>query len=107
MYGFDRLARTIENSFFVHDAPLGYQRDKAEAFVILEIIIERYTIKAAPAVSHKEIMKQFESGAGITPDRTNELTKVKCKIEAIGDYEDMEKLRDVLKELAKKPGSSG
>jgi hypothetical protein len=33
-------------------------------------------------------MKQFESGAGITPGHTNKLMKVKAKIEAIGDYED-------------------
>jgi hypothetical protein len=31
------------------------------------------------------------------------LSKVKAKLEIIGDYEDMEKVRDVLKELAKKP----
>jgi hypothetical protein len=47
-------------------------------------MIDRYTIKAAPAVSHKEIMKQSESGASITPDHAAKLTKVKCKIEAIG-----------------------
>jgi hypothetical protein len=64
-------------------------------------MIDHYTIKAAPAVSHKEIMKQLESGAGITPEHTNKLTKVKVKIEAVGDYEDMEKLRDVLKGLSK------
>ena len=30
------------------------------------------------------------------------LSKVKAKLEIIGDYEDMEKVRDVLKELGKK-----
>jgi hypothetical protein len=30
------------------------------------------------------------------------LTKVKVKIEAIGDYEDMEKVRNLLKELSKR-----
>jgi hypothetical protein len=29
------------------------------------------------------------------------LAKVKVKIEAIGDYEDMEKVRNLLKELSK------
>lgn len=53
----------------------------------------------ARPVSHKEIMKSFEQGAGITPDHTDQLTKVKVKIEAIGDYEDMEKVRNLLKEL--------
>jgi hypothetical protein len=64
-------------------------------------MIDRYTIKAAPAVSHKEIMKSFEQGAGITPDHTTKLTKVKVKIEFIGDYADAEKVRSVLKELSK------
>jgi hypothetical protein len=63
-------------------------------------MIDRYTIKAAPTVSHKDIMKEFESGAGITPDHTAKLTKVKVKIEAVGEYEDMEKVRNLLKELS-------
>jgi hypothetical protein len=64
-------------------------------------MIDRYTIKAAPAVSHKEIMKSFENGAGITPEHTAKLVKVKVKIEFIGDYADAEKVRNVLKELSK------
>jgi hypothetical protein len=46
-------------------------------------------------------MKSFESGAGITPDHTAKLTKVKVKIEFVGDYADGEKVRNVLKELSK------
>jgi hypothetical protein len=65
-------------------------------------MIDHYTIKAVPAVSHKEIMKQLESGGGITPEHTNKLTKVKVKIEAVGDYEDMEKLRNLLGRLSVK-----
>jgi hypothetical protein len=63
---------------------------------------DRCTIKAAPAVSHKEMMKQFESGVGITPGHTAKLSKVKVKIEAIGAYEDMEKLRDLIISLSPK-----
>ena len=66
-----------------------------------EGMINHYTIKAAPAVSHKEIMKSFESGAGITPDHTAKLTKVKVKIEFVGDYADAEEVRSVLKDLSK------
>lgn len=65
-------------------------------------MIDHYTIKLAPAVSHKEIMKSFENGAGISPEHTNKLSKVKVKVEAVGDYEDMEKLRSLLKELSKR-----
>src|SRR5258708_3204874 len=48
-------------------------------------MIDRYTIKMAPAVSHKDIMKNFDAGAGLTPDHTNQLTKVKAKVEIVGD----------------------
>lgn len=63
-------------------------------------MIDHYTIKLAPAVSHKEIMKQFQDGAGPGPEKLGQLSKVKVKLEAIGDYEDMEKLRNLLKELS-------
>lgn len=65
-------------------------------------MMDHYSIKAAPAISHKEIMKQLESGAGITPEHTAKLTKVKVKIEAVGDYEDMEKVRNLLEQLSSK-----
>ncbi len=65
-------------------------------------MIDRYTIKMAPAVSHKDIMKNFDAGAGLTPDQTNQLTKVKAKVEIVGDYGDMEKVRDLLNHLSKK-----
>jgi hypothetical protein len=64
-------------------------------------MIDRYTIKMAPAVSRKDIMKNFDAGTGLTPDQTNQLTKVKAKVEIIGDYADMEKLRDLLNHLSK------
>jgi hypothetical protein len=35
-------------------------------------------------------------------DDLAELSKVKAKLELIGDYEDVEKVRDVLKELSKR-----
>jgi hypothetical protein len=38
-------------------------------------MIDLYTIKMTPAMSHKYIMKNFDSGAGL--EQTNQLTKVK------------------------------
>ena len=40
--------------------------------------------KTAPAMSHADIMKSFNSGAGLTPDQTGQLTKVKAKVEIVG-----------------------
>jgi hypothetical protein len=56
----------------------------------------------APAVSHADNMKSFNSGAGLMPDQTNQLTNVKAKVEIVGDYAEMEKIRDLLKELSNK-----
>jgi len=63
-------------------------------------MIERYTIKLAPALSQKEVMKKLEEGKQLTPDDLAKLSKVKAKLEIIGDYADIEKVRDLLKELA-------
>jgi hypothetical protein len=71
-------------------------------YLLTTIMVERYTIKINPAVSHKEIMKAFEQGAGITPEHTDKLTKVKARIEVIGDYADMEKVQDLLNQFSKK-----
>jgi hypothetical protein len=62
-------------------------------------MIDHYTIKPAPAVRHKDIIKKLSEGK-LVPDLAK-LSKVKAKLELIGDYEDMEKLRNLLKELAK------
>lgn len=37
-----------------------------------------------------------------TPEQTNHLAKVKAKVEIVGDYADMEKVWDLLKNLSKK-----
>jgi hypothetical protein len=37
-----------------------------------------------------------------SPDDLAKLSKVKAKLELIGDYADMEKVRDVVKELSKR-----
>jgi hypothetical protein len=60
-------------------------------------MIERFTIKMAAAMSHSEVMKEFETGSGaFTQDQLAQLSKVKAKIEFVADHADMEKVRDLL-----------
>jgi hypothetical protein len=65
-------------------------------------MIDHYTIKLSPAANHKDIMKKLSEGKTLAPDDLAKLSKVKAKLEIIGDYADMEKVRDVVKELSKK-----
>jgi hypothetical protein len=53
-------------------------------------------------VSHKDIMKKPSEGKQLAPEDLARLSKVKAKLEIIGDYADMEKLRNLLKELSGK-----
>jgi hypothetical protein len=46
-------------------------------------------------------MKKLSEGKELAPDDLAKLSKVKSKLEIIGDYEDIEKVRDVLRELSK------
>jgi hypothetical protein len=62
-------------------------------------MIERYTIKFGPAVSQKELEKALHENGEI-PNHTN-LTKVKVRIEVIGDLEDLKKLSLELQRLSK------
>jgi len=63
-------------------------------------MIERYTIKFAPAVSQKEMEKALNEGADdATLDRVH---RMKARIELIGDFEDIKKLSEMLKDLSHK-----
>jgi hypothetical protein len=62
-------------------------------------MIELYTIKFAPAVSQKELEKALHED-GETPNHTT-LTKMKARIELIGDFEDVKKLSQILKDLSR------
>jgi hypothetical protein len=46
--------------------------------------------------------EKLSEGKELAPDDLAKLSKVKAKIEIVGDYEDMEKVKDVLKGLSKK-----
>jgi hypothetical protein len=63
-------------------------------------MIERYTIKFGPAISQKELEKALHED-GETPNHTN-LTKMKARIEFIGDFDDIKRVKELLKSLSKK-----
>ncbi len=60
-------------------------------------MIDHYTIKFGPAVSQKELEKALHE-SGETPDHTK-LTKMKARIEIVGDFEDLKKIVDNIKQL--------
>ena len=64
-------------------------------------MIDHYTIKLAPAANHKEIMEKMSKGEQLAPEDLANLSKVKAKLEIVGDYEDMEKVRDLLSGLSR------
>lgn len=61
-------------------------------------MIERYTIKFGPAVSQKEMEKALDEGAD---DATLErVHRMKARIELIGDFNDVKKLKELLAQLS-------
>jgi hypothetical protein len=66
-------------------------------------MIERYTIKFAPAVSQKELEKALHE-SGETPVGTT-INKFRARIEFVGEFEDVKKVRDFLKQLENHPVS--
>ena len=62
-------------------------------------MIERYTIKFGPAVSQKELEKLLATGeANVDPAHFH---KLKARIEFIGEFEDVKKVKEFVKQLAK------
>jgi hypothetical protein len=61
-------------------------------------MIEHYTVKFGPAISQEEFEKALHE-SGETPIQPN-LSKMKARIEVIGDFEDLKKVMAVLKSLA-------
>jgi len=63
-------------------------------------MIDHFTIKLAPALKHADILKKLAAGEQPGTDDLAKLSKVKAKVEIVGDYADMEKVRDLLKGLS-------
>jgi hypothetical protein len=63
-------------------------------------LIERYSIKAAPALSHKGILKKLEETEDSSPNELKKLQHLKLRIEVICEAEDLKKISDLLKDLS-------
>jgi hypothetical protein len=65
-------------------------------------MIERYTIKFGPAVSQKELNRALNDPNFTTSDEyASKIHKLTARIEFIGDFEDVKKLKEVLIQLSK------
>ena len=63
-------------------------------------MIDRYTIKFAPAVSQKELEKLLLMTS--EPERQHaDLHKLRARIEFIGDFSDIKKVKETLIQLSK------
>ena len=64
-------------------------------------MIDRYTIKFGPAVSQKDLEKALNDPtiSGETAV-SQQMHKMKARIEFIGDFEDVKKFSDLLKEFS-------
>jgi hypothetical protein len=62
-------------------------------------MIERYTMKFGPAVSQRDLEKALHESA--SEDIVRRVGSVKCRIELIGEFEDIKKLSELLKQLSK------
>ena len=62
-------------------------------------MIERYTIKFGPAVSQKELEKALHEENTVAGFPV--MHKMKARIELVGDFEDIKKLAELLKQLKK------
>lgn len=61
-------------------------------------MIDHYNIKAAPAVSHKDLLKKLETMTD--PKELEKLHQLKVKIEVVCEPADLKKLVEILKELS-------
>ncbi|HVB33730.1 MAG TPA: hypothetical protein VNJ52_05070 [Patescibacteria group bacterium] len=65
-------------------------------------MIERYTLKFTPAVSHKDLMKHFNEGNGFDEGQLAKLHQMKARIDLLCEPADLKKIGELLKELSKK-----
>jgi hypothetical protein len=63
-------------------------------------MIERYTIKVAPAVPHSGVLKKLDEMKEYDPEQMRKLQHLKVKAEVICEAGDLKRITDLLKELA-------
>jgi hypothetical protein len=64
-------------------------------------MIDRYTIKINPAVSHADLVKKLDEMKDFNPEEMKKLHYLKVKMEVVCEAADLKKITDLLKELAK------
>jgi hypothetical protein len=64
-------------------------------------MIERYTLKFAPAVSQEELRKKLEAITDYDPAELDRLHKMKAKIEIVCDFADLREIRSFLEVRSK------
>jgi hypothetical protein len=65
-------------------------------------MIDRYTVKINPAVSHADLVKKLDEMKDFNPEEMKNLHYLKVKIKAVCEAADLKKITDLLKELARK-----
>ena len=63
-------------------------------------MIERYTIKFGPVVSQKELEKALNEDLNLHDP--NKLSLLKARVEVIGSFEDLKKIRDFIVALSER-----
>jgi hypothetical protein len=63
-------------------------------------MVERYSLKFTPAVSHKDLMKHFQEGKGFDEAQLAKLHQMKARIELLCDPADLKKIDELLKLLS-------
>jgi len=64
-------------------------------------MIDRYTIKINPAVSHADLLKKLDEMKDFNPEEMKKLHALKVKVEAVCEVGDVKKLKDLLNQLSK------
>ena len=68
-------------------------------------MIDRYTIKFGPAVSQKDMEKALNDPSIHAETEVSKLMhKMKVRIEFIGDFEDVKKVKEFIKQHSKNDG---
>lgn len=64
-------------------------------------MIDCYTIKINPAVSHADLVKKLDEMKDFNPEEMRKLHYLKVKIEVVCEAGDLKKIGDLMKELSR------
>lgn len=64
-------------------------------------MIDRYTLKVHPAVSHADLMKKLDEMKEFDPEEMRKLHYLKLKVEVVCEAGDLKRIGDLLKELSR------